>query len=587
MAERLRWLASNTDEHLSDEQILAVIDGDSPVPLSADAARHLDSCWQCLARKQQLQEAIVRVVDYQRELLAPFMPPPPRGEERFIARLDSQLQNSGRGWWTRIAVGLRPFGFPHMNPVFASIFVILLAVGALMMIWKRTGSAGSASEFLERAEVWDKSPGNREVGVVYQRIQIRAHGQTIERTIYRDVQRRRTPKSSQASGQEEQLKRTLAEAGVPWEEPLSASSFKTWHDRHELKSDEVKRTGDDLLTLTTSVQEGSVANESLTVRRADFHPVSRSIQFRGSETVELAELDYAVLGWNTVNDSIFEPLALLPTAAPRAITISSLPTREELDEAELQARLALSRLNGESEQVEVSRSSKGVLVKGIVETDARKNSLLTQLQPLPHVTSSILSLEELNAGRVSERSSIGGVQAYSGISHSSPLEEFLRQQEKTPGDINVISGQLLDAAVTVQQESSALTELSGRFPSEVTLNSEARAALNELLDRETARLVNGLYAEEQIVRSIFPLSESPPEAGATLRDNESRTLTAAAARNRALCSELISGAQSPSRPAPVIAAHILKSIDEVRQRAEDARTAMTGTIPQGAEAERR
>lgn len=586
MAERLGWLASNTDEHLSDEQILAAIDGDSPVPLTADAVRHLDSCWQCLARKQQLQEAIVRVVDYQRELLTPFMPPPPRGEERFIARLDSQLQDSGRRWWPRIALGLRPFGFPHMNPVFASVFVILLAIGALLIIWKRTGpSAGSANEFLERAEVWDKSPGSRETGVVYQRIQIRAHGRTVERTIYRDVQRRRTPKSGQASAQEEQLKRTLAAAGVPWEEPLSASSFRTWRDRQELKSDQVKRTGDDLLTLTTSVQEGTVANESLTVRRADFHPVARSIQFRGAETVELAELDYAVLGWNMVNDSIFEPLASLPVLAPSAIAVPSLPTREELDEAELQARLALSRLNAESEQVEVSRSSKGVLVKGIVETDARKNSLLTQLQPLPHVTSSILSLEELNAGRVSVRSSITGIQAYSGISHSSPLEDFLRQQEKTPGDLNVISGQLLDAAVAVQQESSALTELSGRFPSGATLNSQARAALNELWNRQAARLANGLYTEEQVVRFIFALP-GPPAAAVTVPDEESRTLTAAAARNRALCSELISGAQSPSRPGPVIAADILKTIDEVRQRAEDARTAMTKTTPQGAKPEK-
>jgi len=167
MAELLRWLASKTDEHLSDQQILAAIDGDSPVPLSADAARHLDSCWQCLARRQELKETIVRVVDYQRELLAPFLPPPPRGEERLIARLDGQLQDSGRGWWPSFLLRLRPLGFPHMNPVFASIFVVLLAFGALLIIWKRTGPAQSASEFLERAEVWDKSPGNHEAGVVY------------------------------------------------------------------------------------------------------------------------------------------------------------------------------------------------------------------------------------------------------------------------------------------------------------------------------------------------------------------------------------------------------------------------------------
>jgi len=585
MAELLRWLASKTDEHLSDEKILAAIDGDSPVPLSAEAARHLDSCWQCLARKQQLKEAIVRVVDYQRELLAPFLPPPPRGEERFIARLDSQLQDSRRGWWPRFLLGLRPLGFPHMNPVFASIFVVLLAFGALLIIWKRTGPAQSASEFLERAEVWDKSPGNHEGGVVYQRIQIRTRQQTMERTIYRDVQRRRTPKGSQPSAPEEQLKGTLAAAGVPWEEPLSASAFQSWHDRQEIKRDKVERTGDDLLTLTTSVQGGAVANESLTVRIADFHPVSRNIQFRDAETVELAELDYAVLGWNTVNDSIFEPAASLPAVVPHLIAVPSLPTREELDEAELQARLALSRLNAESEQLEVSRSNKSVLVKGIVETDARKNSLLAQLRPLPHVMPSIFSLEELNARRVSEHSSIAGIHEYADVALSSPLENFLRQHEKTPRDVNMISQQVLDAALAVQQESSAFTELSRRFASGAHLSDQARAALKELLDRQIARLANGLDTQEQVVRSIFALQGSLPEATAP-QDDESQTLTAAAARNRALCSELISGAQSSSRPAAAIASDILRSIEDVRQRAEDSRIALTKTAPQVSPAER-
>jgi hypothetical protein len=586
MAELLRWLASKTDEHLSDEKILAAIDGDSPVPLSAEAARHLDSCWQCLARKQQLKEAIVRVVDYQRELLAPFLPPPPRGEERFIARLDSQLQDSRREWWPRFLLELRPLGFPHMNPVFASIFVVLLAFGALLIIWKRTGPVQSASEFLERAEVWDKSPGNHEAGVVYQRIQIRTRRQTMERTIYRDAQRRRTPKGSQPSAQEEQLKGTLVAAGVPWEEPLSASAFQSWHDRQEIKRDKVERTGDDLLTLTTSVQGGAVANESLTVRIADFHPVARNIQFRDAETVELAELDYAVLGWNAVNDSIFEPVASWPAAAPPLIAVPSLPTREELDEAELQARLALSRLNAESEQLEFSRSYKSVVVKGIVETDARKNSLLAQLRPLPHITPSIFSLEELNARRVSERSSMAGIQEYSDVARSSPLETFLRQQEKPPSDVNSISQQVLDAAVTVQQESSALTELSRRFPPGAHLSDQARVALNELLDRQTARLANGLDTEEQVVHSIFAGQGSPPGSLGAPHGDESQTLTAAAARNRALCSELIGGAQSSSRPAAAIAADILRSIEEVRQRAEDSRIALTKTAPQVSPAER-
>jgi len=567
MARLLQWLLPKTDEHLSDEQIIAAIDGDSPAPFSANAARHLDSCWQCLARKQQLQDTIVRVVEYQRELVAPYLPPPARGEDRFIARLDDQIQSAGRRR-PRFASYVRTIGIPHMNPVLASTIVVVLALSTLLVIWSRTGPRVSASEFLERAEVWDESPRNGEPGVVYQRIRIRAPKQTIERTLYRDVQRRRHPRTTEPDDQEQQLKSAFSAAGVNWDEPLSAIAFKEWRDRQALKRDEVERSADDLMTLTTNVSEGSVAAESLTVRRADFHPVARTVQFRESGTIDIAELDYAVLGWNAVNDSIFEPLPSELGAVPHHLAIPSLPTREELDEVELQARLVLSRLNADStEQLEFSRSSNGIVINGVVETKERKNSLLAQLRRLPHVTSSIFSLEELASRGASEPSSTARVQEYSDVAGASPLEEFFRKHAKPQKEVSSVSRQVLDAALVVQQESSALAELLQRFSPDATLNEPAQDALKELLERHSSKLFDGLNAEEKAVRAINALEGSPPDSLPTADSNKSQTLTVAAARNRALCSELISGVQSSPRPAQAITSDILASIGEVRRLA--------------------
>ena len=567
MARLLQWLLPKTNEHLSDEQIIAAIDGDSPAPFSANAARHLDSCWQCLARKQQLQDTIIRVVEYQRELVAPYLPPPARGEDRFIARLDDQIQSGGQRRH-RFLSFVRTIGISHMNPVVASTIVVVLALSTLLVIWSRTGPRVSASEFLERAKVWDESPRNGEPGVVYQRIRIRAPKQTIERTLYRDVQRRRRPRTTEPNDQEQQLKSTFSAAGVSWDEPLSAIAFKEWHDRQALKRDEVERSGDDLVTLTTNVSEGSVAAESLTVRRADFHPVARRVQLRESGTVEIAELDYAVLGWNAVNDSIFEPIPSELGAVPRHLAIPSLPTREELDEVELEARLVLSRLNADStEQLEFSRSNSGIIINGVVETKERKNSLLAQLRRLPHVTSSIFSLEELTSRGASKRSSIARVQEYSDVAGASPLEEFFRKHAKTQSEVSSVSRQVLDAALVVQQESSALAELLQRFRPDATLNEPAQAALKELLERHSSKLFEGLDAEEQAVRAINVLEGSPPDSPLAVESNKSQTLTAAAARNRALCSELISGVQSSPRPAQAITSDILASIGEVRRLA--------------------
>ncbi len=101
---------------------------------------------------------------------------------------------------------------------------------------------------------------------------------------------------------------SLASAGVDWNEPLSASGYQRWHDSQRVRQDEVTRIGHNLLKLTTVSAQGAVEQQSLTVREMDFHPVQRTIEFRdGSNTVEIAELEFKILPWQAVDASLFEP----------------------------------------------------------------------------------------------------------------------------------------------------------------------------------------------------------------------------------------------------------------------------------------
>src|SRR5260370_25395993 len=133
---------------------------------------------------------------------------------------------------------------------------------------------------------------------------------------------------------------------LSWAEAVSGSSYKGWHDRQSGESEHVRRSGKNLLTVTTKTPGGIVVEESLTVREGDFHPVKRTVELLDVGTVEIAELNYAVLSWNAVNADLFEALA--PTTTPTlplhtaiASHPPSLPTRAELLEAELQARVQL------------------------------------------------------------------------------------------------------------------------------------------------------------------------------------------------------------------------------------------------------
>src|SRR6201999_3377303 len=88
-------------------------------------------------------------------------------------------------------------------------------------------------------------------------------------------------------------------------EPLSASGYQDWHDRQRVRQDEIARAGKHLIRLTTTIPSGSIATQSLTVRDTDFHPVARTVAFRDSETVEIAEVSFQVLPWAAVDTSLF------------------------------------------------------------------------------------------------------------------------------------------------------------------------------------------------------------------------------------------------------------------------------------------
>src|SRR6202012_2615109 len=89
--------------------------------------------------------------------------------------------------------------------------------------------------------------------------------------------------------------------------PLSATSYQNWHDRQQVRQDQIERSTGHFLVLTTTTPNGPVAAQSLSVRDTDFHPVRRTVSFRDSETVEIAELCYSLLPWSSATSSMFQP----------------------------------------------------------------------------------------------------------------------------------------------------------------------------------------------------------------------------------------------------------------------------------------
>ena len=559
MVKFLARFLHKLDEHISDEQMIAFIDGELSPRKQLEIHRHLESCWRCRAERQQIEATVFALVERRQQLLKRFLPLPPKGEERFISLLDQRIERQRQGYAAFFLSLLRRLSLESMNPIVASTLVILLAVGMLFLIWQRSPASLSAVDLLKQAQASERAAADQaQPGVIYQKLAIRSRGQVIERTLYRDRQKKRAVRAEHLEVRAQHMKQALEAAGLNWEAPLSALDYGRWRSTQANAKDDIRQSGDGLITLITTSSEGAISQESLTLRKSDFHAVNRTIDvrgdMRGDDHFEIAELSYAVLGWNEVNTALFDPLTSSP--GPATLRLTAPPTMEQLDDAELGARLALHRLKADvSEQIQITRSQTAIHVNGVVDTNERKQKLSRELRQISHVVPSLFSMEELTA-RPSTAPRLATVQQYSASVEPAPLEKLFSESSRSADEMSQVSEQLLGAALAAQRASTVLSELSSRFSAEEKLSDSARNALGELVAGHASDLRSSLKIENRILQSLLSAdgkdAQSVPPSGVTIA-----RLAYYGARNVALCRELISADRASSRPAQSIVADML------------------------------
>ncbi len=145
------WLLWSTDNHPSDEQMVAFINGELTLRKHAAVAHHLEGCWKCLARKKQMEETVFALVERRERRLRLHLPPSAGAEGRLVALLNEQSIREEQSSRNFLFHGLRSHLPSFMNPVLASIFVVTLASITLFVIWKHAATSLSASELLGKA----------------------------------------------------------------------------------------------------------------------------------------------------------------------------------------------------------------------------------------------------------------------------------------------------------------------------------------------------------------------------------------------------------------------------------------------------
>lgn len=474
---------------------------------------------------------------------------------------------------------------PRMNPLFASALILAFASLLCFFFWWRSGITMTANAFLDRAQAKDVSTeASAQPGVIFQKIRIKTPTRTAERTLYRDAQHRRRVRERALDPTDTRLKTKLTEAGVDWNDPLSAVGYHDWHNREVVQSDSVMRVGADRLILTTRVSDGDVLSETLTVRESDFHTVGRTIELRDYGTVEIAELNYDVLPWGAVNQEWFEPLAGAAVSdVPAMHAVIHLPhilSDLELDEAELAARTALNQLHADTgEPIHISRAASGIDIKGVVDTDSRKHELLSRLALLPNVHASILSAEEIGTRPPLRSADFGTdlpIHVYSVEAQPSPLEQYLRANNLQTDQLASFSHNLLDKGLEVSQAEVHLADLRPRFTEADQLSPDSQNQLSSLSRTYIGKIEAGLDANERALLSLgfdsADKSTAIPDSGDPDGDLDEQVR-----RYRQLCLELISNGTGQSRPAATITAELASTSARIRQHL----VRLSATIPRG------
>ncbi len=171
-----------TDEnwHPSDEELLMLMDGELSDKELSLGRSHLDACWTCRARSEELQSTISSFVKYSELILNPLIDGSPRNWGGFKSRLNSAAADLGqrRPWYRSLQLSfnktrvgrLRIFDSLRSGIAFLGrhrlvglpAAVIIVFAGLLAWLVISPGDSISASEILSesdrRAALWYRQP---------------------------------------------------------------------------------------------------------------------------------------------------------------------------------------------------------------------------------------------------------------------------------------------------------------------------------------------------------------------------------------------------------------------------------------------
>lgn len=595
-------------KEVDDAELLAWLDGDLTPERRAEIQQLLESDWELRTALAQLEKRINKYV----EATAHQSPAEIEPFDDFWNRLARQIKtqpapkptlSTRQAWLTQLFASFRAPGYGWRVASLAAIVLLLAGAALIYLSFSNRMHSVSAEELLQRALQGEALRLQQQAEpVVYRKLRVRRAGEAILWESWNDARRQqfRQRVSDQAGMRFVQMSETtvptlLAELEEVFRtnhfdvrRPLSAAAFADWRKSATAVTETVTSAGDEL-TLTTTVEPPhaikAITEALLVVRKSDWHAVALRLKVQGaaqSTEYELSEAAYEVLPSQaltvfadlpsapalTVSSKVAAPV---PVASASPMLTAALPSAADLRGAEVAALYALHQAQADlGEPLEVVRDGeRQIVVRGLVQTAARKAELLQALDRIALVNAQIQTVEEAlqqaqraaTAATAPEENTTNEIAAVSesSVASVSPFQRKVNEQfgaraglsESEKQDINRKVSQFYNAveadASAALAEAWALRRLQERFDAAAhkQLESTAQQQLNEMFGNHTARLrqrVRRLQSRLQPV--LVSLAGDLPTVSALPETTQTTRLTAtfrAVEQVRSLTDQLLTG----------------------------------------------
>lgn len=546
----------HVEAHLTEERLIRFLDGELDKRTRDFAARHLDSCWTCRSKHEQLRQAMDRFVQLEEALVDASITGPPGEWAGFRDRLG--------------AAGLqKPLSGARLPRQLTHAFGMIGAALALA-VWLMPSASVSAKEILERS-VASEEPllKGRPNPLVVQRLRVESAHRAASWSLWNAPQSQKFEERWDEQGNDLRvgLEKVYATNGLDLKHPLSAANHTHWRGSLKEHSDSVLKQGELLGVVTTSnapERPGEITEAELWVRRSDWHPVRetfRIAQAGASKEYRIVETAFHVETLDAENARIFDPAPQANETRPLRMhsagpvmesssgpTAAVVPAPADLIATEIEALALLHEMDADrQDSAEVTRTTDHVEVTAYTSSEDRKLELESHLAAIPLVTSAIHLLSDSPASGepVSTRDS-------SSSASEPPL--FLQPLVQQTGSLDIANRMVSDQMDLLRRlciELASLKNLEKRFPVEMrqflsqrSSNTLDGLALDHLdaarhywvdLERNAVPLLAAMGASSgrpgQFAASCgawYRLQEPPVEAAERMEDLYTRAFTTSA-----------------------------------------------------------